>query len=242
MVARRPFCKWHRWKLLGFCPYPQTTCIRNLELKFQSKLELRSGNHVAYRRTDRQTDRQTDGQGESSITHPHPPPATNFVRRGYKKPSNTFQFTSKYENIPPWWRQMEAFFAWYWPFVPGIHRSPVNSPHKDQWRGALVFSLICAWIISWVNNREAGDLRRYLAHCDVSVSIYLVVYSLHHNVVPTLQSIPLTTNGLLYPITQDSSCHGQHTMPRNPWSFPMTSSAYLCFAWMCVCCSGRKCA
>ena len=73
-------------------------------------------------------------------------------------------------------------------------------------------------------------------------SIYLVVYSLHHNVLPTLQSIPLTTNELLYPITQDSSCHGQHTMPRNPWSFPMTSSAYLCFAWMCVCCSGGKCA
>ena len=32
----------------------------------------------------------------------------------------------------------------YWPFVQGIHRSPVNSPHKCQWRGALVFSLICA--------------------------------------------------------------------------------------------------
>ena len=44
-----------------------------------------------------------------------------------------------------------------WPFVPGIHRSPVNSPHKGQWRGALMFSLICAWINTWVNNREAGD-------------------------------------------------------------------------------------
>ena len=57
------------------------------------------------------------------------------------------------------------------------------------------------------------------------LSIYLVVYSLHHNVLPTLQSVPLMTNGPLYPITQDSSCHGQHTMPRNPWSYPMTSSA-----------------
>ena len=26
----------------------------------------------------------------------------------------------------------------------GIHRSPVNSPHIGQWRGALMFSLICA--------------------------------------------------------------------------------------------------
>ena len=30
-------------------------------------------------------------------------------------------------------------FPRYWPFVRGIHRSPVNSPHKDQWRGALMF-------------------------------------------------------------------------------------------------------
>ena len=52
------------------------------------------------------------------------------------------------------------------------------------------------------------------------VIFYLRVYSLHHNVLPTLQSIPLMTNGPLYPITHVSSCHGQHTMPRNPWSFP----------------------
>ena len=36
--------------------------------------------------------------------------------------------------------------------------SPVNSPHKGQWRGALMFSLICVCINNWVNNREAGDL------------------------------------------------------------------------------------
>ena len=30
-------------------------------------------------------------------------------------------------------------FPRYWPFVRGIHRSPVNSPHKGQWRGALTF-------------------------------------------------------------------------------------------------------
>ena len=34
-------------------------------------------------------------------------------------------------------------------------------PHKGQWRGALMFSLICARINGWVNNREAGDLRRH---------------------------------------------------------------------------------
>ena len=57
----------------------------------------------------------------------------------------------------------------YWPFVRGIHRSPVNSPHKGQWRGALLFSLICNWINSWIKNREAGDLRRHRAHYDIIV-------------------------------------------------------------------------
>ena len=60
-------------------------------------------------------------------------------------------------------------FLRYWPFVRGIHRSPVNSPHKGQWRGALMFSLICVWINSWVNNNEAGDLRHYPAHYDITV-------------------------------------------------------------------------
>ena len=64
-------------------------------------------------------------------------------------------------------------FPRYWPFVRGIHRSTVTSPHKGQWRGALIFSLICVWINGWVNNRGAGDLRRYLAHYDVTVMYYM---------------------------------------------------------------------
>ena len=35
-------------------------------------------------------------------------------------------------------------FPRYWPFMRAIHRSPVNSPHKGQRRGALMFPLICA--------------------------------------------------------------------------------------------------
>ena len=57
----------------------------------------------------------------------------------------------------------------YWSFVRGIRRSSVNSPHKGQWHGALMFSLICVWINGCVNNRKAGDLRRYCAHYDVIV-------------------------------------------------------------------------
>ena len=60
-------------------------------------------------------------------------------------------------------------FPCNWPFVRGIDLFPVNSTHKGQWRRALMFSLIYVWINDWVNNREAGDLRRYRAHYDVIV-------------------------------------------------------------------------
>ena len=62
-------------------------------------------------------------------------------------------------------------FPRYWPFVWGIHRSPVNSPRKGQWRRALMFSFICAWINNWVNNHEAGDLRCHRPHYDITVMI-----------------------------------------------------------------------
>ena len=68
-----------------------------------------------------------------------------------------------------WWRHQMETFSGYWPFMWGIHRSPMNSPHKGQWRGALMFSLICAWINCWLSNREAGDLRRHRSHYDVIV-------------------------------------------------------------------------
>ena len=41
-----------------------------------------------------------------------------------------------------------------WPFVRGIHRSPVKSPYKGQWCGALMFSLISAWTNGWVKPRR----------------------------------------------------------------------------------------
>ena len=57
---------------------------------------------------------------------------------------------------PLWWDQDDVIkwkhFPPYWHFVRGIHRSLVNSPHKGQWHGAMMFSLIYAWINGWVNN------------------------------------------------------------------------------------------
>ena len=73
-------------------------------------------------------------------------------------------FRVLHDDVIKWKR-----FPRYWPFVRGIHREPVNSPHKSHSRGALMLSLICVWINGWVNNREAGDLTRYRAHYEVSV-------------------------------------------------------------------------
>ena len=70
-------------------------------------------------------------------------------------------------------------FPRYWPFVRGIHRSTVNSPHKWQWRETLIFSLSCAWTNSWANKGDAGDLRRHRAHCDV-ILIKRVINSNKH--------------------------------------------------------------
>ena len=87
----------------------------------------------------------------------------------WDSPDNNFTV----EAQATWWRhQMETFSALL-ALVRGIHRSPVTSPHKDQWRGALMFTLICARINGWVNNREAGDLRRHRAHFDVIVMTIL---------------------------------------------------------------------
>ena len=60
-------------------------------------------------------------------------------------------------------------FPCNWPLVREIHRSPVNSPHKGQWHGALMFSLICTWINSWAADGDAGGLRRHCAHYNVRV-------------------------------------------------------------------------
>ena len=74
MAARRPFWKWHRWKSIGFCLWPPSTCIWNLKLKFQSKLDLCSGNQTMSS-TDRRTDRRTDGQTDK-VNPVYPPPTS----------------------------------------------------------------------------------------------------------------------------------------------------------------------
>ena len=67
------------------------------------------------------------------------------------------------------WRrhQMETFSA---SLVLCAGNSPVTA--QIQWRGALMLSLICAWISSWENTRETIDLRRQGTHYDVTVMFH----------------------------------------------------------------------
>ena len=81
--------------------------------------------------------------------------------------SSSSHDSTRHDDVIKW-----KHFPRYWPFVRGIYRSPVNSPHKGQWRGALMFTFICARINGWVNNREAGDLIRYRTHYDVIVMVH----------------------------------------------------------------------
>ena len=85
----------------------------------------------------------------------------------------------KHDDVIKW-----KHFPRYWPFVRGIHRSPVKSPHKGECHGALMFSFVCVWINDWVNNREAGDFGSHRAHYDVTVMIK-IDRAKSHKYIPT---------------------------------------------------------
>ena len=67
-------------------------------------------------------------------------------------------------------------FPYYWLFVRGIDRSPVDSLHKGQWHGALMFPLICAWTNDWTKTQDASCFRRHHSHYDVIVMKFMVWY------------------------------------------------------------------
>ena len=91
---------------------------------------------------------------------------------------NTFEFhssklstneTRKQGRRDSWWRHQMETLSVLLVLCEGNPPVTGGSPHRGQWRGALMFSLICAWTNDWANNRDAGDLRRNCAHYDVTV-------------------------------------------------------------------------
>ena len=104
-------------------------------------------------------------------------------------------------QIQGWWADLlhddvikRKHFRRYWPFVRGIHRSPVKSPHKGQWCGALVFSLIFAWTNGWVNNRDSGNSRRHRADYDFTVMLIFKFSSISHSQSPYAVSCEIIRN------------------------------------------------
>ena len=68
-----------------------------------------------------------------------------------------------------WWRHRMETFAVTGPLCWEFTGPPPPPPPPPPPRGTLMFSLICAWISGWANNRDAGDLRRHRAHYVVTV-------------------------------------------------------------------------
>ena len=101
------------------------------------------------------------------------------VNTDYRVPKLCTLCTARFFNS--WWHHQMETFSVSLAFVRGINRSPVNSLHKGQWRGVLMFSLICTWIYGWLNNGEAGDLRRQgplWPQCNVNIYLNRITDSL----------------------------------------------------------------
>ena len=76
-------------------------------------------------------------------------PWNNLQWKLNQREANFFPKNAFHDDVIKW-----KHLPRYWLFVREIHRWPVIPPHKGQWRGDLMFSLICAWINGWVNNRD----------------------------------------------------------------------------------------
>ena len=70
-------------------------------------------------------------------------------------------------NINTWWRHQMETISTLLAICAGNSLVPGEFPAQRP--VTLMFSLICVWINGWVNNRDAGDLRSYRVHYDVTV-------------------------------------------------------------------------
>ena len=118
-----------------------------------------------------------------------------------------------------WWRhQMETFSALL-AICAGNSSVAVNSPHKGQRCGDLMFSLICLWKNGWVNNGEAGELRRYFTHYDVNVMSQAKQELIPWDTVCLVhfkRDDYYNLSKIFYNFTDTLQMHG-HSLPRGIW-------------------------
>ena len=101
-----------------------------------------------------------------------------------------------HDNVIKW-----KHFPSYWPLWGN---PPVNSPHKGQWRGALMFSLIYVWTNAWASNRDACDLRRHCTRYDVTVMriLYHPELKPHQNPFVYIRFVFCLVNFIFYKICE----------------------------------------
>ena len=91
----------------------------------------------------------------------------------------------------------------------------VDSPHKGKWCGALMFSLICAWINDWANNQDAGDLRRHRTHYDGYCNVIFNTRSVM--LKPMFNDAMLTSFTDMLTQFKHKLRHHIHLCGLNPW-------------------------
>ena len=136
-----------------------------------------------------------------------------------------FIMNAKYHDDVIKWKH----FPRHWPFVRGIYQSPVNSLHKGQWRGALMFSLLCAWMNDWVNNREAGDFRRHRAHYEVIV----MNWDKKKTILRSVLSIWPIERSILGSVIYMSTPRDHPGYGLSHWDMMLQNNVFSC--WLCPC-------
>ena len=130
-----------------------------------------------------------------------------------------------------WWRHQIETFSALLAICAGNHRSPVNSYHKGQWRGALIFPLICTWTSSWANNREAGDLRPSCSlwrHRNVpftkasDTELWCVLWSTPEQMVEQTMELPMILDAMTL-IATSLQCHS-YPSPSNETAYSLSVS------------------
>ena len=121
-------------------------------------------------------------------------------RQSYVAPYGITQSSGSYLFYSWWHHQMETSSAL---LVLCAVNSPVTGEFPSQRPVTRSFDF-APWINGWVNNREAGDLRRHRAHYDV-----IVMLMMHHLQENSLNMIKLET------ITWVSSADNFH------WPIPL---------------------
>ena len=129
---------------------------------------------------------------------------------------------------------MSAVYSALLALCAGNSPVPVNSPHNGQWRRALMLSLICVWINDWVNNHEAGDLRRHRGHYDVNVMWrWFIVCKLYKSLWFLIRT-KHTSSWLFWPSSwQIGATPITITMLTRKWLYIVSHKAYYAYPIWC---------